>query len=76
MYKIKLTGEARRELAKLSKTDKLRLGEIIEDLKENPSIGKQLSRELTGKLSYRIGVYRIIYQVNEKDKNITIASFI
>ncbi|KKR92370.1 MAG: Addiction module toxin, RelE/StbE family [Candidatus Daviesbacteria bacterium GW2011_GWA1_41_61] len=74
MYRIKLTAKAKRELRKLSQTDKLRIAEIIEELKEDPLIGKPLSRELIKKFSYRIGVYRVIYRINRQDKIIVILS--
>lgn len=74
MYKVKLTAKAERELKKLSKEDKLSVGEIIEELKENPLIGKPLDRELIRRFSYRIGVYRIIYTVNKQDKIVIIIS--
>lgn len=74
MFKIKLTAKARRELKTLSILDKLRVGEIIEDLKDNPLIGKPLLRELTRRYSYRVGVYRIIYKINQVDKVVDIIS--
>ena len=69
MFKIKLTARARRELINLSKTHQLSIGQILEDLKEDPYIGKPLARELARKFSYRAGVYRIIYKII-KDDNI------
>ena len=74
MYIIKLTAKAKRELKNLSKLEKLRVGEIIEDLKEDPLIGKSLSRNLIKKYSYRVGVYRIIYLIDKEDEIVTILS--
>ena len=74
MYKIQLTAKAKRELKTLSKQDKLRVGEIIEELKEDPFMGKPLSRELIRKFSYRVGAYRVIYLVNREDKVVSILS--
>jgi mRNA interferase RelE/StbE len=74
MYKVKLTVKAVRELKKLSKENKLSIGEIIEELRENPLIGKLLDRELIRRFSYRIGVYRLIYTVNKQDKIVIIIS--
>lgn len=68
MYKIKLTARAKRELKNISKLHLQVLSEIFEDLKENPKLGKPLNRELIARFSYRIGIYRIIYKVNEQDK--------
>lgn len=74
MFKIKLSAKAKRELKNLSKLDKLRVGEIIEELKEDPLIGKPLSRELIRSLSYRVGTYRVIYKVNQADKIVQVLS--
>lgn len=74
MFKIKLTAKAERELKKLSKEDRLSIGEIIEELKEDPLIGKPLDRELIRKFSFRVGVLRIIYKVNQQDKVVDILS--
>lgn len=74
MFKIKLTAKAKRELKNLSQLDKLRVGEIIEELKEYPFIGKPLSRELVKRFSYRVGIYRVIYKVNQEDKIVEILS--
>ena len=74
MFRIKLTAKAKRELKALSKSDKLRIGEIIEDLKEEPLVGKPLARELAKRYSYRVGVYRIIYKVHSKDGIIEVLS--
>lgn len=70
MLRIKLTARARKELKQISRVHQLAVGQILEDLKENPSLGKPLKRELAGKFSYRVGIYRIIYKVNKKDNMI------
>lgn len=72
MFKVKLTKRARKELKNLSRAHQLSVGHILEDLKDDPFIGKPLTRELTKRFSYRIGVYRIIYKVNKADKIIYI----
>lgn len=68
MYNIKLTARAREELKNLSKAHQFSVGQIIEELKEDPFIGKPLTRELTRRYSYRIGVFRIVYKINKRDK--------
>lgn len=72
MYKIKLTARARSELKNLSKFHIQAISEILEDLKDDPTLGKPLARELTSWFSYRVSVFRIIYRVNEKDREILI----
>ncbi len=72
MFKIRLTQKARKELQQISRAHQLAIGRILEDLQDNPHEGKALTRELTGRFSYRVGIYRIIYKVQEKDKIIYI----
>lgn len=68
MFRIKLTARARRELKQITRTHQLAIGQIFEDLKEDPALGKPLMRELIGRFSYRVGIYRIVYKVSAKDK--------
>lgn len=72
MFRLKLTAKAKRELKKISRNHKEATAAMLEDIKDDPNIGKPLTRELTGRKSVRVGVYRIIYKVNKKDKIITI----
>ena len=69
MYKIEITSRAKKQLKQVSRNyEKIAINNAFEEIKEDPHIGKPLSRELTGKFSYRVGVYRIIYSINRKDK--------
>jgi addiction module RelE/StbE family toxin len=66
MYKIEISPRAKGQLKKLKIKYKLSISSIIEDLKEDPFLGKPLNRDFLGKYSYRVGVYRIIYRINIK----------
>ncbi len=68
MFKVKLTAKAKKELKQISKRHKLALGQIFDELKEYPQLGKPLGRGLNGRFSYRISVYRIIYKVSAKEE--------
>jgi len=72
MYKLKLTPKAKKELKIISKLHNQAISSVLEELKESPFSGKPLTRELTGRFSYRVGVYRIIYTVNKRDKAVTV----
>lgn len=74
MFKIKLTSKAKKQLKNFSKEQRISVGEILEDIKDNPLIGKPLERELTGKFSYRTGAHRILYKVNQQDEVVNILS--
>ncbi len=72
MYRLIISPKAQKQLKSIKQNHQLAVKLAIEDIKEHPTLGKSLTRELTGKFSYRVGIYRIIYKVNEKDKIINI----
>lgn len=72
MFKLRLTQRAKKELQDISKRHRQALSEIFKDLKDDPYLGKPLTRELTGKFSYRVGIFRIIYKINQKDEEVLI----
>ena len=72
MFRLKLTAKAKKELKTISYHHKNALAVVLEEIKDNPDIGKSLAKELTGKKTVRVGAYRIIYKINKKDKIITI----
>jgi mRNA interferase RelE/StbE len=65
MFKIIISPKAIKELKLLKFIHKEAVNLVIDDLKEDPFFGKKLRDNLLGKYSYRIGVYRIIYKINE-----------
>jgi len=72
MFRLIISPRAQKQLKSIKQNHQLAVKLAVLDIKENPTIGKSLTRELTGKFSYRVGIYRIIYKVNEKDKIISI----
>ncbi len=74
MFKLKLTAKAKKELKNLHKSYKVIIPRALEEIRNDPFLGKTLERDLTGKFSFRVGVYRIIYIVNKKDRIITVIS--
>lgn len=72
MYRLILSPKALKQLKTIKQTHQSAVKLAIEDIKEKPNIGKPLTRELTGRFSYRVSLYRIIYKVNQKDKVINI----
>ena len=75
MYRIKLSSQAKKELGDFKKRHQTATSLAIEDLKDDPFMGTKLGRELTGYYSYRVGVYRIIYRVDDKQKIVFIITF-
>ena len=72
MYNLQISSKASGEIKRLGRKYQKVIIEALHDLKENPFSGKPLTRELTGRFSYRVGAYRIIYKVRRKDKIIVI----
>ena len=68
MYNIIVSAQAKKEHKRISKSYQEPLIIAFDEIKENPLAGKPLTRELTGRFSYKVGMFRIIYKVNEKDK--------
>ena len=73
MYLIIISPKARKRIKEMSRRHQEIIGEIVKELQEDPlSMGKPLTRNLTGRFSYRIGVYRIIFKINLEDKIVNI----
>lgn len=68
MYKVRVTSPARKEIKRLPEKISKAIFEVLLDFKHYPYLGKPLREELTGRQSYRVGNYRIIYKVVERDK--------
>lgn len=65
LYSLKIKQSAFKELQKLDKKERIRVVTAIDQLKENPHIGKLLKGELSGLRRIRSGNYRVIYEINE-----------
>ncbi len=74
MYKLVIAPNAQKELKKLKKIYQEVLIAALEDIQEDPFLGKPLTRELSGRFSYKISVFRIIYKVNQKEKTVSVIS--
>ena len=63
-YKLQFKASVKRDLKKV---DKQLVAKILDEIEKkivpDPDIGKKLSGEFEGLLSYRIGNYRIIYTI-------------
>ena len=66
-YGVILTEEAERFLKKCDKSVKNRILDKLEDLQEDPRLGKPLTANLVGLWSLRIGYHRAIYQIKDNE---------
>mgnify|MGYP001395688602 CR=1 FL=1 len=62
-YTVEVTVKAKKQIRKLLPITKFRIAHALEDLASDPYRGKILKANLKGLYSYRIGDYRIIYQI-------------
>ncbi len=74
MFELIIASQAQRELRKIRKLYRDTLLTTLKEIKEDPFLGKPLSEELVGSFSARVGVFRILYKVNKKDKKVYIIS--
>lgn len=65
MSKVKFLKKAEKDFRKISKADIARIfGKIENDLYDNPGKHKEFKNN-SGIFSYRIGMYRVIYTIEE-----------
>lgn len=69
-YKSILTRNFTKEFDKLTKNVKERILEALEKIAETPYTGTKLRGKLEGLWRWRIGKFRIIYLIDEKEKTV------
>jgi mRNA interferase RelE/StbE len=70
-YAVFLHPKAAKELKKLPANIRSRITERARELREHPAqVGKQLSQ--SDFFSLRVGDYRVIYQIDEREKQVVI----
>ena len=73
MYEIFFSRKASHSVNALQETYKKKIGKILKNLKENPF--SYPYRRIEGKTNMyriRIGKYRVLYKVDEKERTITV----
>ncbi len=76
MYSLHIAKRAKTFTKTLSKRYKTSILLAYREIAEFPHMGKQLSRELSGRYVYKVGVYRIIYMINESDKVVDVLAIV
>lgn len=72
MYKIIIAKNVRKDIFLLKKRYQVAFVNTLKELKVDPKLGKPLTRELVGKYSVKIGAYRLIYKLDQKDKIVNV----
>lgn len=68
MYKVLVSREAERKAEKIDRRYKKAINEAVTKLSTNPFLGKSLTGEFKGQYSLRVGIYRILYTFDSKNK--------
>jgi mRNA interferase RelE/StbE len=71
-YSLRIKRSALREIAALSKPERLRVMAAIDDLAATPHVGKLLKGSFSGLRRIRVGAYRIVYEINEGQVSILV----
>lgn len=75
MYHVVLTKQAEKSFDQLMKSNPRmggRVGHAIDELAKDPNVGIPLRGDLRGLFKYRVGTYRIIYEVIKSKLVVTI----
>ena len=70
MHKIELSRQAGKDLEKVYRSDRTLYGRFLNAfaaIARDPAQGKPLHGELRGLMSYRMGSYRILYEVRHHE---------
>jgi mRNA-degrading endonuclease RelE of RelBE toxin-antitoxin system len=66
-FRLLYSETCRKQIRSLPPQVKPAIKSRIEEIAENPLMGKLLERELSGYLSLRINRYRVIYKIQESE---------
>ncbi|MEE4263926.1 MAG: type II toxin-antitoxin system RelE/ParE family toxin [Desulfobacteraceae bacterium] len=71
-FGMKFTAESFRILSKFHPENKKLIKKALDEIRKNPYAGGELQEELYGFRSFKLKRYRVLYRVNEEEKNIQI----
>lgn len=72
MYRVIVSKRASSTLKRIPRKYQSQIVLSLQELGEFPKIGKSLERELAGRLSVRIGQFRVVYSISECDKKVVV----
>jgi len=75
LHKVLLTNSASRFYERAEQSLQQRLDRCFEQLQANPHTHpniKRLKGTLSGRYRYRVGDYRVVYQVEEEDRSVIV----
>ena len=71
-YRLNIYKRLPREIKKLPGKKQTLIKNALRNIKKNPYEAKKLKGEYEGLYSYRVGSYRIVYEIDKKRGSITI----
>jgi len=71
-YRVRLAANAERQLRQFAGPLQRRVVAALRAIQDDPTVGRKLRSEFEGSRRYRVGGYRIVYQVNEPERVILI----
>jgi len=74
VYQVIVPPRVVKEISKLDKRYRQAFGAGIDSLSTNPLVGKKLDSPFVYLRSLRVGVYRIVYQVNKQNETIYVST--
>ncbi len=72
MFELRISPKAGKRIRQLKKQYQIEIVELLAEVKEDPLLGKPLTRDLARRFVFKFKDYRIIYKVNLKDQMIDI----
>lgn len=66
-YSVRIKASAAKDLARIDASDRERLVLAIDDLARKPHVGTALKGEWNGLRRIRVGVYRIVFEVQDAE---------
>ena len=66
-YDVQLSKNAQKSLVKIDPRYKGKIIAVLFALETNPTLGKRLVGDRSDEYSYRVGTYRIIYTIKQKE---------
>ena len=73
-FSIRIKESAAKELRRVAKPDRARIVAAIDRLAETPHLGTSLKGDLRGLRRIRVGDYRILYEVRDKELVVLVVS--
>lgn len=74
MFDVHIKSKALRQLHKLDRKHQKRIAASIDELANDPYLGKRLEGNLSGYFSMRVWPYRIIYTIEKKIVTVTVVA--